>query len=153
MARKLIWPLWSSYIFTQWGWLILFSSDHFPGQHRNGESPLNTLFLRTFRTGRTHFLSASCIAVEAQHHEESHLIYGNLESTLLDQGFPVEHELDAWNQPHIGTPSCRLQLLLCLQRRAKSAQTSNCIIPVLKQQTPKFATPIAMHNSAQAFSC
>ena len=39
LVRKLIWPLWSSYIFTQWGWLILFSPDHFPGQHENGESP------------------------------------------------------------------------------------------------------------------
>ena len=30
LACKLIWPLWSSHIFTQGGWLILFSPDHFP---------------------------------------------------------------------------------------------------------------------------
>ena len=45
---------------------------------------------------------------ESQHHEESRLIYGPFESTLLDQGFPVEHDLDACNPPHTGTPSCRL---------------------------------------------
>ena len=83
---------------------MLFSPDHFPGQHKNCKSPPNYLFLRTFRTGRTYFQSVPFIAAEAQHHEESPPIYGPLESTLLDQGFPVEHELDAWNQPHTGTP-------------------------------------------------
>ena len=82
--------------------------DHFSGQHQNGKNPPNTLFLRTFRTGRMHLLSAPSIAAEAQHHEESHLIYEPLESTLLDQGFPVKHELEAWNRPHTGTPLCRL---------------------------------------------
>ena len=115
--HKLIWPLWSSHIFTQWGWLILFSSDHFPGQHKNGESLPNYLFLRTFREGRAYFLSALFVAAEAHHHEESLLIYGPLEFTLLDQGFPVENALDACNPPLTGTPSCRLKLLLCLQRR------------------------------------
>ena len=43
---------------------------------------------------------------ESQHHEESHQIYGPLESTLLDQGFPVEHELYARNPPLTGTPLC-----------------------------------------------
>ena len=104
LARKLIWPLWSSHIFTQWGWLILFCPDHFSGQHKNGESPPNHLFLRTFRAGRTNFLFALFIAAESQHLEESHLIYGPLESTLLDQGFPVKHELDAFNPPLTGTP-------------------------------------------------
>ena len=105
---------WSSRIFTQWGWFILFSPDHFPGQHKNGESPPNYLFLRTFRAGRTYFLSGPFIAAESRHHEESHLIYGPFESILLDQGFPVEHELDTRNPPHTGTPLCRLKLLLCL---------------------------------------
>ncbi len=54
------------------------------------------------------FLSAPFIAAESQHHEESHLIYGPFESTLLDQGFPGEHELDAHNPPLTGTPLCRL---------------------------------------------
>ena len=121
LACKLIWLLWSSHIFSQWGWLILFSPDPFPGKHKNGESPPNYLFLRTFREGRTYFLSVPFIAAEAQHHEESHLIYGPLESTLLDQGFPEEHELDAFNPPLAGTPLCHLKLLLCLQR---------CVIPL-----------------------
>ena len=55
-----------------------------------------------------YFLSAPFIAAEAQHHEESRLIYGPFESTLLDQGFLVEHELDARNPPLTGTPLCRL---------------------------------------------
>ena len=37
-----------SHIFTQWGWLILFSPDHFSRQHQIGEGLPNTLFLRTF---------------------------------------------------------------------------------------------------------
>ena len=108
LARELIWPLWSSHIFTQWWWLILFSPEYFPGRHKNGESPPNYLFLRTFRTGRTYFLPALHIAAESQHHEKSRLIYGPFEFTLLDQGFPVEHELDARNLPLTGTPLCRL---------------------------------------------
>ena len=92
LARKLIKPLWSSHIFTQRGWPILFSPDHFPGQHKNGESPPNYLFLRTFRAWRTYFLSAPFIGAESQNNVESRQIYGPFESTLLDQGFPVEHE-------------------------------------------------------------
>ena len=94
--------------FTQWGWLILFSPEHFPGQHKNGETPLNYLFPRTFQAEQTYFLLAPFIAAESQHHEESHLIYGPLVSTILDQGFPVEHELDAFNPPLIRTLLCRL---------------------------------------------
>ena len=108
LAHKLIWPLWSSHIFTPWGWFILFGPDHFPWQHKNVESLPNYLFLRTFREGRTYFLSAPFIAAEAQHHEESRLIYGPFESTLLDQGSSVEQELDACNPPHTGTPLCHL---------------------------------------------
>ena len=55
-----------------------------PGQHKNGESPPNYLFLRTFRAGQTYILSAPFIAAESQHYEESRLIYGPFESTLLD---------------------------------------------------------------------
>ena len=95
--------------------MILFSPDHFPGQHKKGERPPNYLFVITFQAGRTYFLSAPFIAAESQHHQESCLIYGPFESTLLDQEFPVEHELDARNPPLTGTPLCRLSLLLCLQ--------------------------------------
>ena len=34
LARNLIWPLGSTHIFTQWGWLILFSLDHLSKQHQ-----------------------------------------------------------------------------------------------------------------------
>ena len=36
---------------------------------------------------------------------------------LLDQGFPVEYELDEFNPPHTGTTLSRLQLWLCRLRR------------------------------------
>ena len=54
------------------------------------------------------FLSTPFVAAVSQHHEESRLIYGPFESTLLDEGFPVEHELDACNLPLTGTLLCRL---------------------------------------------
>ena len=76
-----------------------------------------SLFLRTFQKGQTYLLSALFIAAASRHHEESHLIYGPLESILIDQGFPVEHELDEFNTPHTGTPISRLQLWLCRLRR------------------------------------
>ena len=44
------------HIFTQWGWLILFSPNHFSGQHQIRESPPNYLFLRTF-SNRTDVLT------------------------------------------------------------------------------------------------
>ena len=47
LARKLIWLLGSTHIFTQRGWLMLFIPDHFSGQHQIGEGPPNTLFPRT----------------------------------------------------------------------------------------------------------
>ena len=54
------------------------------------------------------FLFAPFVAAVSQHHEESRLIYGPFESTLLDQGFPVEYKLDAENPALTGTPLCRL---------------------------------------------
>ena len=115
--RKLICPLRSTHIFIQWGWLILFSPDHFSGQHQIEEIPPNTLFLRTFRIGQTYLLSAPFITATPQHHEESHLIYGPLEYFLLDQRFPVEYESDEFNPPHTGITLSRFQLWLCRLRR------------------------------------
>ena len=40
--KNLIWPLGSMHIFIPSRWLILFSPDHFSGQHPIGESPPNT---------------------------------------------------------------------------------------------------------------
>ena len=55
MARKLFWPLVSSYNFTQWGWRIPFGPDDFPEHIEIDESPPNCLFLRNLQTGRTYF--------------------------------------------------------------------------------------------------
>ena len=97
LARNLIRPLESAHNFTQSGWLILFIPDHFPGQQKLWK-PSNTLhFHRTsFRTD----VLLSALQLQQQqhrHNEESHLIYGPLASILLDQGFPVEYELDEFN--------------------------------------------------------
>ena len=54
------------------------------------------------------WIHAPFIAGEAQHHVESRITYGPFESTLLDQGFPIKHELDAFNPPLTGTLLCRL---------------------------------------------
>ena len=56
------------------------------------------------------------LAAASRHHEESHLIYGPLESILLDQWFSVDYELDEFNPPHTGTTLSRLQLWLCRLR-------------------------------------
>ena len=58
-------------------------------------------------------LSALQIAAASWIYEESHLIHGLLESILLDQGFPVDYELDEFNTPHIGITISCLQLWLC----------------------------------------
>ena len=133
------------------------------------------LFLRTFWTGRTYFLSAPFIVAEAQHHEESHLIHGALASTLLDQGFPVEHELDACNPPQTmrnfsqtssylisGQHFLETFMLLSYNNQDHTFM-GDYIIPVLNQQRQPFATPMAtiFHSDiqqcdahfAQAFSC
>ena len=80
----------------------------FPGNTKLGKARQTISSSEPFRTGQMYLLSAPFIAAASQHHEESHLIYGPLESTLLNQGFPGEYELDAFNPPHTGTPSFRL---------------------------------------------
>ena len=59
LARKLFWPLVSSYIFTQWGWRIPFGPDDFPGHIEFGESPPPKLHLSLHLSSRTDvFLSS-----------------------------------------------------------------------------------------------
>ena len=148
LALKIIWPLWLSRIFTQWGWLILFGPDYFPGQHKNGESPPNYLFFRTFWTEWMYFLSAPFIAAESQRHEENRLIYGPFESTLLDQGFPVEHELDTFNPPHRNTFMSPLTFAMSTVMR-NSTQTSSYLIPgQLFQET---FMPLSYSNQEHTF--
>ena len=110
LARKLIWPLGSTHIFTQWGWHILFSPVHFFRASPNwGKSAKHSLPQKL--SNWTGVLTVhSSLAEASRHHEESHLIYGPLESILIDQGFSVEYELDEFNTPHTGTILSRLQL-------------------------------------------
>ena len=63
-----------------------------------------------FKKDRHTYCPLSSLAAASRHNEESHLIYGPLKSILIDQGFPVEYELDEFNTPHTGTTLSRLQL-------------------------------------------
>ena len=100
---------------------------HFPGSTKLGKARQKLSSSEPFQTGQTYLLSTRFIAAASQHHEESNLIYGPLESILLDQGFPVEYELDAFNPPYTGTPLSCLQLFSTVT--CNSAQTSNYFIP------------------------
>ena len=53
----------------------------------------------------------------------------DLLSLLLEQGFPVEYELDEFNPPHTGTTLSRLPTLAMSIATQNSAQTSSDFIP------------------------
>ena len=113
LARNLIRLLGSTHNFTQSGWLILFNRDHLSGQHKLGKSAKHFPFENCFVRDRC-LTVCSSIAVAASHHHEGRcLIYGPLASILLDQGFPVEYELDEFNTPHTGTTLRHPQNWLC----------------------------------------
>ena len=83
--------------------------DHFPGQQKLGK-PSNTLPLSQNNVVQDRRLTicssiaaAAAAAASSNQHKGSRLIYGPLVSILLDQGFPVEYELDEFNTPHTGT--------------------------------------------------
>ena len=69
--------------------------------------------LELFKKDSRTYCPLSSLAAASRHHEESHLIYGPLESILTDQAFLVEYELDEFNMPHTGTTLSCLQLQLC----------------------------------------
>ena len=95
----------------------LISPDQFSGQHQIGESSPNTFSSsEAFELDRFTYCPLSSFVAASQHYEECHLIYGPLESILIDQGFPVEYELDEFNTPHTGTTLSHLQLWLCWLR-------------------------------------
>ena len=144
LVRKLIWPLWSSHVFTQWGWLI-FSPDHFPGQHKNGESPPNYLFLRTFWAGRTYFLSAPFIAAESQHHEESRLIYGPFDI------YPLRTRVPSWTWTRCieSTTQERLYVASNFCYVYSDAQTSSYLI--LGQHFLETFIPLSYNNQDHTF--
>ena len=66
------------------------------------------------KLGKLPNTGGSSIAAAAWTHEGSYLIYGSLRLFLLDQGFPVEYELDRFNTPHTGTTLFHPQNWLCL---------------------------------------
>ena len=179
LARNLSQPLGSMHNFTQSGWLILFNPDHLSWQHKL-EKATKTFFLsQNFFVQDRRITVCSSIAAAASHHYEgSRLIYGPLASILLDQGFPVESELDEFNTPHTGTTLIRLRYWLCqlqykipLRHLATSSlgsifwrhsrfspkqpepQThSDYIVSVLKKQTT-FATLLANISPSHIQQC
>ena len=102
--------------FTQSEWLILFSLDHLSGEQKLRKPP-NTLPLsQNFFVQDRCLTVCSSIAAASHHHEGCRLIYRPLASILLDQGSPVEYELDEFNMPHTGTILSHLQYWLCWLR-------------------------------------
>ena len=88
----------------------------FPGSTKLGR-PAKHSSSKLFEKDRRTYCLLSSLAAASRHHEKSHLIYGPLESILIDQGFPVEYELDEFNTSHTGITLSRLQLWLCRLRR------------------------------------
>ena len=120
LAHNLIRPLGATHNFTP---------DHLSGQQKLGK-PSNTscFFQNCFVQDRRLTVCSSIAAATSHHHEGSCLIYGPLGSILLEQGFPVEYELDEFNTPHIGTTLyhpqnwlCRLRCKISLRRITTSS--------------------------------
>ena len=111
LVRKLTWPLVSSDIFTQWGWLIPFCPEFSQAIQRRWKS-VNLSLPQPLSSRTDVFLSASSIAAVSLHYKESLIIHGPLSFTLLDQRFPVEHELNEYITP--STNSNNWQHAKCL---------------------------------------
>ena len=137
LARNLIRLIGSMHISTQSGWLILFYPDHLSGQHKLRKPPNTFSLPQNFFVQDRRLTVCSSIAAAAHHHEESRVIYGPLASILLDQGFPVEHELDEFNTTHTGTTFSRLLYWLCRLR---------CKIP-LRHKATSFLGSISWRHS------
>ena len=77
------------------------------------EAARHFLFLRT-SSFRTDIMTVRSLKQQQDyHHEKSRLIYGSLASIFLDQGFPVEYELDEFNALHTETTFSCLHFWLC----------------------------------------
>ena len=90
LAHKLIWPWWSSHIFTQWGWLILFSPDHFPGQDKNGENPPNYLFLSN------HSSRMDVLSVCSLHSSRITIPWGKPSNLWTSWVYPLRPRVPSW---------------------------------------------------------
>ena len=106
----------STYIFTNQddlsysAWTIFFRQDQL------GKSPPNIFSSsKLFKKDRRLIVCSSIVAALTQWGKPSNL--WTLAFILLDQGSPVEYELDEFNKPHTGTTLSCLQLWLCWLRR------------------------------------
>ena len=81
-----------------------------------GEAGKHFLWQNNFVQDRRLTVCSSIAAAASNQHEGSRLIYGPLASILLDQGFPVDYELDEFNTPHAGTTLHHPQNWLCRLR-------------------------------------
>ena len=111
----------STHNFTQLGWPILFILHLLSGQQKLGKLP-NTLSLaeqhRPVQMSHWQFFNSSS--------SSSMDTWGNLSNLwipcvyfLLDQGIPLEYELDTFNMPHTGTTLSPPKL----------AMSMRCLIP------------------------
>ena len=93
------------------------------GQHKLGEKPSNTLYLaeqlRSVQTSHRLFFNSSSSSMGTM--REPIQFIDPLHLFLLDQGIPVEYELDKFNTPHTGTILFHIQNWLCRLR---------CLIPL-----------------------
>ena len=89
----------------------------FTGSTKLGKARQTISSSELFEKDRRTYCPLSSLAAASRHHEESHLVYGPLESILIDQGFPFEYELYEFNTSHTGTTLSRLQLWLYRLRR------------------------------------
>ena len=129
LARKIIWPLGSTHIFIQWGWLILFNPNHFSGQHQIGEGPPNTLFLRTF-SNRT-----DVITVRSPFSSSIMTPWGKPSNLWTSWVYSFRPRVPSWlqirwiqsatNRNHFKSPST----LAMLTAMTNSTQTSSYFIP------------------------
>ena len=133
LARKLIWPLGSTHIFTQWGWLILFSPDHFPGQHKNGENPPNTSLPQDLSN------STDAISVRYRHSSRSTTPWGKPSNLWTFWVYPLWPRVPSWTWIRCMESATHRNTFVSPPTFAMStatrnfAQTSNYIISVLKQ--------------------
>ena len=130
---KLIWPLWSSHIFTQWGWLI--SLDHFSGQHKNGENPPNTSLPQNLLN------RMDTLSVHSLRSNRNTTPWGKPSNLWTSWVYSLRPRVSSWtwircmeSATHRNTFMSPLTFALSTATR-NFAPTSNYIIPVLKQQT------------------
>ena len=93
LVGKLTWPLVSSDIFTQWGWLILFDPDLSRAIQRRWKSA-NLSLSQNLSSWMDVFLSAP-LSTATRHREDGAVWFMDpLGLPFWTQGFPVENELD-----------------------------------------------------------